>query len=261
MTGVLPAGSKKSQPGRRPAPIVLLGQLLRGNRWLLVPAGLGVIATPLVAITIHHAIDPLNISIWEFAGQPLRWLMFASGVVLGVAMPVVIAHGVTRRTFAAAATLFIGLVALAAAGYMTAGYLVERAAYAATDLPYTVGDDHLFTGVEQVHLLLAEYALAFAGYLTSGWLVAVCYYRLGPVRGTLCLPLTVLPLVAVEGSLIASSWFFGALAGLAVGERYQGLSEPLPPLLRIGLAVAAVAAGLLAVRRFTRRLPVRAPAA
>lgn len=238
---------------------LLLRELLSGSRWLLVPAVGAVIVVPIIAVLVYHFAGELDRGVWEFVGQPLRWILFASGIVMALAVPVVVAHGITRRTITRALSVVVGILAIAAGLYMAAGYLAEWAVYTAVDLPLVLGDGHLFTATTQVHLVVAEYTLASAGYLISGWLTAMCYYRLGGFWGTLCLPLTLLPLVGVEAALITSTWVLNVVWVIFTGDMYDPVPQPFPAPLRIGLALLVIAAGLAAAWRVGRRLPLRSP--
>lgn len=187
-------------------------------------------------------------SVWASASWVLHWAAFAGGVAVGGCLPVLVAHGVTRRRVTGAGTGVVLALALGLAVAVQLGLWVERAVHRATGTPHTVDGSRLYRTVDQVHLVLAEYTLMFAAFLVAGWLILTTYQRLGAWRGTLVIPLSLLPAPA-------------ALAALSAG--WVGPDESSPPWagtverpLAAALALAAVAAGLLAVRGLTRTIPV-----
>jgi ABC-2 type transport system ATP-binding protein len=188
----------------------------------------------------------LRQSVWEGATTPTSWLLFAGGIACAMTVPVFVAHGVTRRTVTSAAGLLAPIVATAGAVYMAAGYLLERAIHPAGD-PRLSGT-HLFERTSQIHLMLTEHALLFAGYFVAGWLVSTGYYRFGMLRGTLLLPVTLLPLAGVEVAMDTHHW--------AVFLWWR-LTGEVPVLLSVALAMAVVFAGYLAVRGLSRAVPVQ----
>lgn len=189
-------------------------------------------------------------SIWASSGWVLQWFGFAGGIALAFYLPTLVAHGLTRRRLALASTAAVLVIATTAALLMQVGLVLEWLAFRAGGLEYVIAGDHLFTGVGQVHLVLAEYGSMFAGFLATGALVWTAYYRLGWWRGTLALPLGFVPAV-------------GVLAAQSAG--YAGPVDPDSPAwvatieapVAAALALLAVVAGLVAFRLFTRTIPVK----
>jgi hypothetical protein len=191
-------------------------------------------------------------SIWTYSGTWVRWVLLVIGIlVVPLMFRVLVAHGITRRGFAAASAAGIGLLAAITGCYMVIGYLVERAFYAAGDHPTTLMQPHLFDSTGQVHLIFAEYALLAGASLVTGWLVGVGYLRLGWFFGTLALPLTAIPVAAVEyllGTWPSAGWNLGQLDVAAPG---------LPLGVALPLAAAAVGLGLLAGRWLLHAVPIK----
>jgi hypothetical protein len=231
---------------------VALGTLVRFFRSGLLWWG-AVIAAGFLAIELaaSHWGEP-DQSIWAYAGTPVRWVMLVLGIL---AVPslfrVLVAHGVTRRSFAAAGGAAIGLLAVVTGCFMVAGFLVERVLYTAADQPTTLAEQHLFDSTGQLHLVFAEYALITAAYLATGWLVGAGYLRFGWLRGTLALPAAAIPVAGVEFLLGT-----GRTSGWGTGE--LDITAPALPLgVALLLAVALVGLGLLAGRWLLYPVPAK----
>ena len=249
MTAGTDRAATATAPARPPVPLATVARtMLREQRWLALVAPLLPVGACAVALLVR-AFTGFDGSVWEPGGTAVRWMLLALGVAITPAyLPTYVAHGVTRRRFTVAAMLTGGGLAVAAAVYVAAGLLVERLLFAARDTggPRLV-NSHLFDSAGQVHLVVVEYGLAFLAYLVTGWLVGTVYYRYGGRRGTLLAPLALLPLAAVEALINA----YDDLAELL------GAGPEAAVPLAVGLGLAAVAAGLLAVRVAVRDVPVR----
>jgi hypothetical protein len=253
----------------RTATSLALREMLRVARplWWIggVLALLGLVAAPVAGIVTSTTDSYLlgHASRWELAGTPVLWILFVTGILVTPALlPLLVAHGLTRRSVALAGTVAGAIVAASAGLYMAAGFLVERAWHGAAGFSHEVTRGHLFDSAFQVHLVFAQYALAGAVFLASGWLVGSAYYRLGGWRGTLLLPVTAgLPLLATEFLLTSrermwTAWEPVARDGSgAVGD--TGTPVALTPWLAVLLGVAVLVACLLAVRALTRTIPLR----
>jgi hypothetical protein len=190
-------------------------------------------------------------SIWAYSGSWVRWVLLVLGILVVLVFRVLVAHGITRRGFAAASAAGIGLVAAATGCLMVAGFALERAFYAANDHPTTLMQPHLFDSTGQYHLIFAEYALLAGAYLATGWLVGVGYLRLGWLGGTVALPLAAVPMAAVEFVLGT-----GPRAGLG-SDRLALATPELPVGVTLLLAGTAVGLGLLAGRWLLHPVPVK----
>jgi hypothetical protein len=230
---------------------LVLRMMLPGYRWVgWAAAGLPVVFGAAGAVT--YRFGTIRHSVWEDASTPAAWFLFAAGVLtVPVLLPVFVAHGITRRTFAVAGGLLVAGASVLGAAYLAACYLAERAVFAAAGRSPELQGTHLFSDTGQVQLVLAESALLLAGYQLAGWLVGIGYYRLGGLRGTLALPLTLLPLIGVESALnAAAQWPWQVVDLLSLRD-----AAGVPVALGLGLAVVAVS--LLAVRRLTGTIPIR----
>ena len=235
-----------------PAPVsATLGVLTRIFRTgLLCWAGAIAVVFLAIGYSIARWGQP-DRSIWAYSGTTVRWVLLVLGILVApLLFRVAVAHGVTRRGFAAACATGFGLLAAATGCYMAVGFLVERAFYAAGDHPTTLMQPHLFDSTDQLHLVFAEYALLAGACLVTGWLVGVGYLRLGWFFGTLALPLAIFPTAAVEyllGTRPSTTW------GL---DGFEATAE-LPVGVAIPLAAATVGLGLLFGRWLLHGAPVK----
>jgi hypothetical protein len=218
--------------------------MLRGNlgwlSWVIAA-----VATVQAAIGVGIAIwaEP-GTSVWAPVGWVLQWVAFAGGIALATSLPVLVAHGLTRRGVSVAGIRVVLVLAVGMALVVQVGLVVEWLLHRAAGLSSTVDGRHLFDGIGQVHLVVLEYGLTFAAFMASGWLVGLAYYRYGALRGTLLLPLAGLPVA-------------GALAALSAGSGdgfARGLTVSVP--LAVTLALLVVTAALLAVRGSARTVPI-----
>ena len=206
----------------------------------------------LVAVLIEAiiaSVAPITQSAWEYAAQWPRWWLFSMGITLIVTyLPVVVAHGVTRRAALRALATSAVLVAATWATFMVIGHIVERFVYGRLGWPDTLTTPHLFSNGYQVLPVFTEYSVIFLAYLVSGGLIGAGYYRWGGIRGTLLLPLGLLPVAAVE-SLLATGWY---------GAGLQELSFSRPPAAVLVIASAvALGLGWLALYLVLRDVPIK----
>lgn len=214
-------------------------------------AGLFAIGLVPIGLAAHYG-EP-DRSLWVYvSGAPIRWVLLVMGLLVAPSLfRAMVAHGVTRRTFAVASGIAIVLFAVAVAVFAVVGFLVERALYAGGGHPTTVEGTHLFDSTGQIHLIFAEYALLAAAYLVTGWLIGVGFQRHWLV-GIGFLPVALAP---------------SAVISLALRAQPDGLWSPneadidflsLPLGVALPLAVAVVALGLLAGQRFLHTAPLKA---
>jgi hypothetical protein len=206
----------------------------------------------LVFVTIGWLMERLGTldrSVWEMAGTAPRWGLFVLGIVFATMyLPVLVAHGVTRRAAAlagGAAGLLLGLVA---AAVMLAGYLVERAVYIGIDRAQYLEREHLFRTPVEAHLVLTEYALVFVAYLVSGWLVGIGYYRFGWILGTLFLVPAMTPAAGVD-AVLSAGWTDSVLTHVNIG------SGNIPAATGLGLAL--IVSGAAVAYTVTRTIAIK----
>lgn len=205
-----------------------------------------VVAVPLV---VAAAGEPGTSIIW-FARQSGVWFPFS--VLIGVATtyPVVhVASGMTRRSYARGALLAAVVLAAGFALLMAGGLLAERAWYGAMGWDWSLQDQGWFSPDVTFGGLLVAYLATFTVAYVSGLLVGTVYAAAGGWWGTLTLPLTAGPSIAMT-VLIGNSndWVpFSDLFGEAPGGGTPlALVVAVAAVLTLALAIAF---WLIATRR------------
>jgi hypothetical protein len=243
-----PAADRSSTPSPAVPVGALVRDMVRGNLpWLLVfVGGVAVIHTAIAAGIVIWG-EP-GASVWGGVHYILQWAALATGIALGAWFPVAVAHGATRgATSAAAVWVMLGAAAVLAVS-VQAGLAVEWATYRVAGFAYRLDGEHWFDKPGQVHLVLPEHFLLFAGFAAAGWLVYLGYYRFGSGRGTLLLPLALLP---AAGTLAAVS------AGRTPHHGSPGFVGILGLPAAAALTLLMVGSGLLAIRLTSKSIPIR----
>lgn len=210
-----------------------------------------VLCLAVVALVVLNQAGTVGVSVLQFAAHGALWYPFS--LMITVAAAQITSHvgnGMTRRSFAQAALLAVVLVGLLYGVLTAVGLAVEGALYDRAGWPHAhvantgeSGDVRAVPWSEGVLVSAATYAVRSAGGAVAGLLVGTVYYRLGALRGTLALPLTVLPALAGQDDLAD------------VVADALGLSLAAYDLLN--LAVVALAA--LAFWRLVRTIPIAPP--
>jgi hypothetical protein len=102
-----------------------------------------------------------------------------------------------------------------------------------------------------VGAVVGEYLLLIGIHMAAGWTIGVSYYRLGGWIGTALLPVTLLPLFAVEW-LLAVSWF-----GQMMGDRWNWSIERVELSVAVPLSTAIIIAVLVMNYLIIRRMPLK----
>lgn len=210
-----------------------------------------VLALALVAALVLSRTVGIEVSILQFAAHGALWYPFSLMITVTVVhLTSHVGNGMTRRSFVRAALLTVVATGLAYGLVMAVGLAVEGALYDGVGWPHA----HVATTGPDVRHVVAPwslglpatafvYAVRTAGGAVAGLLVGMTYYRLGGLRGTLLLPLTVLPAIVSQDDLAARA------------DDALGLS--LPSYTLATLAVLALAAW--AFWRLTRHAPLAHP--
>lgn len=230
-------------------------QWLTAFKYLVTPVYLltlwfWAIALPVVAIVmfiVGQNVDQVTASGIAFTHHGSLWFPFSIAVILAVTyLPLHVANGMTRRSFAQAALAVNLTVGLLNATIATAALVVERTIYD------RLGWIHGGTDGEGLPVLdggVLTYwfglAILFTAGQVSGSLVGLAYYRLGGIRGTLALPLCLLPL--------------GAVAVLGLGSSVQwypfGWTADILPWGTVA-AIAVLAAAAISFHYLVRNIPI-----
>lgn len=180
-----------------------------------------------------------TVSVLWFARQSGIWFPFSVLIGLASSYPQVhVASGMTRRSYVRGALIGTVVVGVVLAVAMWCGLLAERAWFEAMGWRWQLQEGWIMPGDGLGAVLVAYVSLFVVGAL-SGLLVGTVYTVAGAWWGTLTIPLTVGPILAVTVLTDApADWLpFAGSLGLAAGDR-------LPP---VGVAAgSAVLAALLA---------------
>lgn len=204
-----------------------------------------VVALPFVV----SAFGEVGVSTIWFARQSGVWFPFSIMIVIATTYPQVhVANGMTRRSYVRGALLAACGAALAFSLLMAGGLMVERAWYGAMGWRWSLQDQGWFDPDVTFGSLLVAYLATFVVAYVSGLLVGTVYAAAGGWWGTLTLPLTAGPSLAMT-ILVGNSndWVpFSDLFG-STGE-----GTPLALVLTVAAVLAAALAAafwLIATRR------------
>lgn len=231
--------------------MALVRVLLRHGAWLGYPA-IGLVLVFVISGSAMHTAGVLDRSVWEGADHAAaRVTPLVLGIVATpVLLPMLVAHGATRRRFAAAGAVAGALLAAVAGIYLAAGYLVERVVYGLAGLSQVLNGSHRYGSADQPYLVFIECGLLAMAHLVAGWLIGIGYYGYGGWRGTGLLLPGALVAVAVE-YVLGTGWVAGILSTL--DREPPGLSLAAA----VGLSVVIIAAGLAAGRALLSRVAIR----
>jgi hypothetical protein len=119
-------------------------------------------------------------SIWQGGGQQApRWFLFVIGIMLAtVNLPVVIAHGITRKNYFAGVMFFSAVSAAAFTVAVMLGFAVERIGFEVAGVPYFLPEHHPLNTFGLAVRYALEAFLAMLGFMLSGWAMGLLFYRL-----------------------------------------------------------------------------------
>lgn len=123
----------------------------------------------------HYTLDDARVSVWDVVGQQgPRWFLFVMGIMYAtVNLPVVIAHGITRRAYYRAAMVFIGLTALGFTLVIMLGFAVEYVTYTTNGMMDNLNSPYPITTWTDAFEYSLVSLLVLAGFSLSGWLVGL----------------------------------------------------------------------------------------
>jgi hypothetical protein len=175
----------------------------------------------------HYTVDSEQSSIWEVAStQAPRWFLFVMALMFAtVNLPVLVAHGITRRTYFHGAVLFCLASAAFAATMLLLGFAVERTVYHLDGIWAELTRPYPVNTMGDAGRLWLELFLMLIASMVSGWLAGMLFYRLPMWIAIVCTPLAAGPLVAVSAAPMgtAPAWELAVtVAGtlLAIGAAY-----------------------------------------
>jgi hypothetical protein len=212
--------------------------------WLVM-----VVAFLLVGVTFQVVTGAVDHSMWDYGTQSPKYFSAAIGITMTPAFfTVLVAHGVTRRMFAVAGSIYLVGAAASTALVWVLVYQVEHAIYAWQGWTQALANPHLFTKTSQVGLVFTEFFLLILSHEVAGWLIGTSFYRFGFWKGLAMLPLALVPAIAAELLLVAQ-WLAQAL---------ENTSYHRPPLA-IGVpgVLMVSALGLYAVHLLLRPIGIK----
>lgn len=204
---------------------------------------LPVIAVILFVISLAHTPQASGVA---FSHQGSLWFPFSIAITMVVAyLPLHVANGMTRRSFATAAIVVNVGVGIFNAVIATLALLLERPIYQALGWFHGGADGR---GLEVFHAGVLTYssglALLFIAGQLSGCLVGITYYRTNGWLGTALLPLSLLPLAAVS------------LLGLDQSTQWAPWGASLHLTWGWLLSIAVLTAAALAFHRLARGVTI-----
>lgn len=207
---------------------------------------LAIVVVAAILFTISRFIEP-QMSAVQFTYHAALWYQFAMVITAFMSYAGAhVANGLTRRSFIRATLIVAGATAIAYAAVITLLLLVEERIYR------QLGWYHGLSNIDGEVLASGTWPyvwgalLIFAVGNLSGLLVAASYYRLGGWWGTVCLPLTLAPLLlvsvfAMDHEVQWTPW------DLTTGVLGAASSV---------LAAGVIAAGVYAYYRLVRSMPI-----
>jgi hypothetical protein len=203
----------------------------------------------LIGVTFQVVTGVVDHSMWDYGTQSPKYFSAAIGITMTPAFfTVLVAHGVTRRMFAVASSIYLVGAAASTALLWVLVYQVEHALYAWQGWTQALANPHLFTKTSQVGLVFTEFFLLILSHEVAGWLIGTSFYRFGFWKGLAMLPLGLVPAIAAELLLVAQ-WLAQALAN--TNYHRPPLAVAVPGVLLVS------ALGLYAVHLLLRPIGIK----
>jgi hypothetical protein len=122
----------------------------------------------------------MDSTIWQGGGQQApRWFLFVIGIMLATMnLPVVIAHGITRRNYFAGVMIFTAVSAAAFTAAVILGFVAEQAGFEVAGVPYFLPEHYPLNSFGAAASYAGEAFLAMWGFMLSGWAIGLLFYRL-----------------------------------------------------------------------------------
>jgi len=236
----LPRGVTSARRLRQILLAMVLGlrQMLVGY-WIVMIVGFLVIA-----VSVNAVSGAIDVSMWDYGTQSPKYFSMAIGITVTPAfLNLLIAHGVTRRMFSVAVSIYLAGAAAATAVVWVLVYQVEHVIYSWQGWTQALSSPHLFTSTSQAGLIFTEFFLLVVSHEVAGWLLGITFVRLGFWRGLPLLPLSLIPAAAAEFLLVAQ-WLADPLNNL--GYHRPPLAVAVPSVLVV--SALGLYAGYLLLR-------------
>jgi hypothetical protein len=202
-------------------------------------------------LVLMFAIDlrvSITSSIWDPAVTVVRWVALGYGLYfINRLLPVYVAHGQTRREFAANVAVFLVVATAMVAALLTLGLALESVLYRVMDWPHQVSDQRLFDSPGQYPLVFGSYWAMLLIWTTIGLLLAAGFYRSGGQE--------LMALLLSLGIVVVTEIAFG-FNGLAfLGSIVEVGDIPLAGTL--ALCLAGLLPGVAVTWALVRDIPIR----
>lgn len=159
----------------------------------------------LIIVTLFGAFGDLafrgvEVTMWEgSANQAPRWFLFVMGIMqVTMTLPVLIAHGITRKAFWRAGLAFVVFSALLFTVLVMVGMGLETALFSANGGVSRLPDTYPMASAGNAVAYTAISFLAMAGYMLSGLLIGLVYYRMRVWQAIVLTPLALLPIIGAQ---------------------------------------------------------------
>ena len=251
MTALAPSRPFVAGPGS--PTLVATRYLLRGYlvvaRWYV--GGVLLFGT-LIPLLVSRSGD-VGLSIVEVSWQAGVWFGFSMNASFGVGyLSAHVSFGMTRRSYWRAVLLAALVFATALAAFQTGMLALERWWYSAMGWRGSANDS-LVVSADGWAPTAGRYLLLYLTALVCGAVASLTYARFGAWVGTLCLPLTVGPLLVV-GALLVEAGGDSVLALLGVTASRADLLATAGALTVLALLATAL---VVLVRGFRLITPPR----
>lgn len=241
------ATTTAAAPARARRPQWVRAMSFQGGVYAFLMAWFWGIALPVVALVlaIVGRYTEVSSSGMAYTHHATLWFPFSLGVIVtAMYLPVHVANGMTRRSFARAALVAGAGLGVGNALVATGALLLEERIYAGLGWVHGVAEGSETVFADGVLLYLLNLALLFSAGQLSGLLIGLTYYRAGGWIGTLALPLGLAPIGAV------------GIFGLGDTVQWQPFGFAATWDLGPALVVAVLVLAALAILRIARNIPI-----
>lgn len=190
-------------------------------------------------------------SIWEDSSQIAAWYVGGvSGYIVYQTVPMLIAHGRTRRDVAIETVVFMGIFAAFAGALVAVGYLIEYAIFGIAGWSRELEGEQLFSSHLDTGMIWLQSWLTFLVWAGSGALIGAAFYRYRDTGWLAIIPASIL--IGTIGLFTQSFW--GPI-GFVV-DRFLSIESPSLPLAAL-TATGCFLIALALTWPIVRDLPIR----
>lgn len=210
-----------------------------------------------LALAVLSALVTLGTTIWGhvdtstwhyIATQVPRWFVLGIGYdAINTYLRLNVAHGRTRRDFLRQLWPYFVIISAFFALLVAIGYVVERGAYTLADLSHRLQSPTLFGSPGNVPGVVGAFTLMFLLWMVAGALFAAGFGR-HILLGLLTVPIGLL-------LIVPSEFLVGSIGVPLFRDLIASLG--MPGITGVGVSLAGVAVGCVALWGIVRDMPVR----